>query len=207
LNRASNGSSLLGVVRRLEQWIVRVMRKVEHLNVRLRRWGVLRDWLRLKNEGVVVKRWRWSWGDSVVLEVYVLWSVDMTCTVIGLDRRRCHAVVQLVVDHVIREGLSLRLRSSFASVLCLLDLVRHLDHQICIFQMWVLGSDFGHGFVGCFLDLLLVAIFHVLVQRAAAGRNFAKVLVCCHVLRADITRMLLASKPRIWSTRKHTIAH
>lgn len=68
--------------------------------------------------------------------------------------------------------------------------------------MWVLGPDFGHGFVGCFLDLLLVAVFNVFVQRAATGRNCAKVLVCCHVLRADITKRVLASKTLMWSTGK-----
>jgi len=142
-----------------------------------------------------------SWNDRMMLEGYVLmldwwvlWSGDMSGAAMGLNRRRCHTVLKLVVHHVIWESLSLHLCSTFPRVLCLLDFVRHLDHQVCIFQMRVFSPDFGHGLVSGFLDLLLVTVFHIFVQRATATSDLAKVLIGRHVLRADITRRLLAEE-------------
>ena len=89
------------------------------------------------------------------------------------------------------KGLGIGYCSTSTRVLCLLDPVRHLDHQIRICQAGVVGSDFGHGFIGCSLDLLFVSIFDVLMKRTLAF-GFAEVVVVSHIRGADIAAIKLA---------------
>jgi hypothetical protein len=74
-----------------------------------------------------------------------------------------HALLELIVDHVIWERISMSLSLSLASIFCLLDAVRDLDHQIGVRYVRVVTADFPHGFISCLLDLLLVPVLDIVV--------------------------------------------
>jgi hypothetical protein len=99
---------------------------------------------------------------------------------------------ELIFNHVIWESFDSNLRLPLACVFGFLDSVRDFDHQVDVGEVRVVRSDFGHGFIGCLLDFLLVALLDIFVQRTATLCDLAKVFVVGNVLGAHVTRGLLA---------------
>jgi len=92
---------------------------------------------------------------------------------------------------VVWKSVSLSLSLSFASIFCLLDSVRDLDHQVSIRETGIVCSNFGHGIIGCLFDFLFMPVLDVLMQRTTFLSDFAEVLIIGDVLGADITRHIL----------------
>jgi len=105
-------------------------------------------------------------------------------------RCRVSTILELTTDHAVGKGAGLELSPVSTRMFCPLDAVRHLDHQIGIRQPRMLGADVRHGIFGRLLDLLLVAVFYVVVERTfvATILGIAEMAVFQHVLGADVAR-------------------
>lgn len=93
---------------------------------------------------------------------------------------------QPVTQHLIWKIVESFIGSVLSSSFCLLYTIRNLNHEICIRDARVLGSNLGHSFVGRFLDRLLMDVLNVVVESTSAFVGITEVLVVSHVLRADV---------------------
>jgi hypothetical protein len=89
-----------------------------------------------------------------------------------------------------RESDVLGICSTSASLLDLLDTIRDLDHELCLGDVRIFGSNFCQGVGRCLLHFFLVAYLNVVVKGTSicvTCRSYiTEVLIVCDVFRADI---------------------
>jgi hypothetical protein len=132
-------------------------------------------------------------------------SVPMDVVPRGLwIRRGCRLIDKYTAPHVPWKCSMLCLCLPSAGFFQPLDAVRDFDHQVGFGHVWMVTLSLGHCLVCRFLDLRLMAIFDIVVERtsmriATVGPIIAEVPVVCNVLGADVTseQLVAALRPTI----------